>query len=160
MTLYDLYCWARQRGIDLRDLLPTNWYNRALSLRTDADDAPLALIAYASERARDLGLHLDSSQPTHEFWGPAPDGGAYLLYEDGSLWFINSAEDEVWREVADYCTDSLIPALQSCNHDWQGAWDDQEDGSWVVQEMDRQLLKHLYGDRAREFAGFPAGDVA
>jgi hypothetical protein len=66
------------------------------------------------------------------------DSCTYELFEDGSLWFVNSAQDEVWPDVSDFAIEMQFDGLY---------WDEFEgrDGL-LVDAMDRGLLIHLYGE--------------
>jgi hypothetical protein len=77
------------------------------------------------------------------------DSACYDVYEDGSLWFANNAEDEVWIDYRDFVTDSILPGLRvSSNLVWdESETDDLE--AVELDEMDKALLLLFHdGDEA------------
>lgn len=80
------------------------------------------------------------------------DACSYDLFDDGSIWYRNNAQDEVWADAVDFLRELRFDGL-----DW-----DEYDGSsnMIVDEMDRDLLVHLWGeDEAREFFESGGGNV-
>lgn len=49
-------------------------------------------------------------EPVEEIWNESQTA-AYLVYEDGSLWFVNNAEDEVWSNVDDFLAEYGLDEL-------------------------------------------------
>jgi hypothetical protein len=72
------------------------------------------------------------------------DACSYDLFEDRSVWFHSNAQDEVWSDVADF-----VQQMDFTGTYWSDC--DDRDG-FMVDEMDRDLLVHLWGeDEAREY---------
>jgi hypothetical protein len=72
---------------------------------------------------------------------------AYEIFPDGSLWYVNNAEDEVWEDYRDFVQELLNTAAVQGGVD---CWEKLNDG-------DRQLLTHYCdGDeaKAKELVGF------
>ena len=64
---------------------------------------------------------------------------SYEVYDDGSLWFINNAEDEVWVDFREFVSDRLVPGLQAQSPALR--WEEDDDPeSTVIDDMDRGLL--------------------
>jgi len=82
-----------------------------------------------------------TSEPDHEFTrSGSGDTASYSVFDDGSLWYCNNAEDEVWSDYRDFVTERLLPGLEACSHAGQPSWGDDDNGDWVIDEMDRGLL--------------------
>jgi hypothetical protein len=81
------------------------------------------------------------------------DACSYELFEDGSLWFHNNAQDEIWADVSDF-----VRELQFTGVYWE---DTRDRDGFLVDAMDRNLLVHLWGeDDAREFFESAGGIVS
>lgn len=61
------------------------------------------------------------------------DSAWYEVYEDGSLWFRNNAEDEVWSDYRDFVTNSLLPGLRVSS---DMVWDESETDDPKAVELD------------------------
>ena len=92
---------------------------------------------------------MDSSstaiQPEHVFNSdnPRSDTASYSVYSDGSLWFKNNAEDEIWADFRDAVSEHLIRGIeaQQITHWTQDEVDASDDqAARCPDNMDRQLL--------------------
>jgi hypothetical protein len=90
------------------------------------------------------------------------DAARYKIYEDGSLWFVNNAEDEVWSDYMDFVQDSLLPGLEAQASRPGMCWSEDESSesdeinAWSIDEMDQQILLRYCDDdeaKARELIG-------
>ena len=95
--------------------------------------------------------HFQPVEPDHVFKRSGRgDYCAYEIYEDGSLWYVNNAEDEVWSDAGDFANELNFSGL-----DW-----DEDGENPVIDEMDRNLLIHLHGEEgAREFFERAGGNI-
>ena len=112
------------------------------------------LMAWEAGRAyvlRQLDRHSSAVQPDHEFHSSRTSGdpSCYWVYSDGSLWFVNNAEDDVWGYYRDFIENTLLDGLRFrkglCwnGHEYQAS--DYFADPWLIDDMDRQLLL-LYCD--------------
>lgn len=80
--------------------LPANWPDREAIAFLQLD----AGRAYIADQD---GLQIS---PASEMWNADKTAG-YLVFPDGSLWFVNNAADEVWADVADFLVENQMDAL-------------------------------------------------
>lgn len=100
----------------------------------------------------------DAVTPDHVFKrSGSGDYCCYEVYEDGSLWYVNNAEDEVWPDYSDFVREQLIPGLLASKEgDSRMFWTEEEAEqsgdmySYAPDEMDRQLLMLAYDDDESE----------
>ena len=93
-------------------------------------------------------LDRDSSAipPDHEFHSSRTSGdpSCCRVYSDGSLWFVNNAEDEVWSDYRDFVQDSMLKGLRFtkglCWTEEEYAAADYFSNPWLIDDMDKQLL--------------------
>ena len=68
------------------------------------------------------------------------DSGSYEIYEDGSLWYSNNAQDEVWSDYRDFVAESLLRGLRvSSNMVWDESETD-DPNAVELDGMDKELL--------------------
>ena len=100
--------------------------------------------------------------PEHAFHSSRTncDPSRYEIYDDGSLWFVNNAQDEVWADYRDFVRDCLIPGINSQPSELCWTEDEYESAesldAWLIDDMDKQLLiLFCDGDEpaARELCG-------
>ncbi len=123
---------------------PANWENRTFHDLLDTQAGRAYVCTQKGERV-DVEISFASTrQHAH--------AGSYDVYADGSLWFRNNSQDEVWADVVDFVTELEFSGL------W---WDDSDDrDGLLVDAMDRGLLTHLWGEHdAREFFKAAGGNV-
>ena len=107
----------------------------------DADNAPYALIAYLANRE---GQQIDLPVWFSTEDNPGHDACGYEIFADGSLYFYNNAEDEVWSDYRDFVTDCLIPGIQSQKFCWNES--EQQQDEYLLWDMDRKLLVFYAGN--------------
>lgn len=76
-------------------------------------------IAHRWDNWRDLEPAIDDDdavcpvekpKPKHTFWGDHPEC-ELLLFSDGSLYYANNAQDEVWADAEDFCVECGLDRL-------------------------------------------------
>lgn len=90
------------------------------------------------------------------------DAAWYKIYSDGSLWFVNNAQDEVWSDYTDFVQQSLLPGIAASAAQKGMCWDEEEAAesddfnAWSLDQMDREILTKYADDdeeAARELVG-------
>lgn len=82
------------------------------------------------------------------------DAASYDVFEDGSLWLHNNAQDVVYHDVSDF----VINELRFDGVHWEDT--DDRDGM-LVDDMDKNLLIYLWDEeRAREHFASAGGIVS
>lgn len=96
----------------------------------------------------------DKVAPEHTFErSGSGDYCAYLIFEDGSLYYVNNAEDVVHFSASDWVLENLTGFSGT-------KWNDDGEGM-PIDDMDREMLMHIFEDEesAKEFFERNGGNV-
>lgn len=145
----------RPRGMEY--FVPHPW---TLDDVLEYDLLPDAVVAAMGS---DLEFPLDPGV-ARQFWNSprSGDGFKYLVYPDGSLWYVNNADNEVWADAGDFA-DKLANDIRENPPRGQDEWGrTDEPGGWAdVNETDREFLTWAYDTEAdaMEACGFEVTDT-
>jgi hypothetical protein len=125
--------FAYQLDDDL--LLDAVRYRIALLIRRGTLDSKLD-----SEQLSLLADLVGNTEPAARFSGDHPEC-AYLVFEGGSLYYANNAQDEVWAFAEDFITERILDRGQKEASDFPA---DSDEGK-LIRHVSPHLLKTYYG---------------